>query len=130
MAAVQTVGWIGSGKMGAPIGARLKDAGSRVTALCRNAEAEARATMHGFEVARTLASHQQIYVDMSTVSPEASARVANALATPQCAYLKAPVSRGPRRAELFRANGGEGASSLKGSAGHLNFVPQDLKAAF
>ena len=125
MAAIHTVGWIGLGKMGVPICTRLKSAGFRVTALCRNANAEALATIHGFEVARTISetakgadvvvsaisddhalldivlgesgletclSHQQIYVDMSTVSPEASARVANALKTPRCTYLRAPVS--------------------------------------
>jgi 3-hydroxyisobutyrate dehydrogenase-like beta-hydroxyacid dehydrogenase len=34
----------------------------------------------------------QIYVDMSTVSPQASARVAEALSRVGCAYLRAPVS--------------------------------------
>jgi len=37
-------------------------------------------------------SPPQIYVDMSTVSPDASARVAAALASNQIAYLRAPVS--------------------------------------
>ena len=35
---------------------------------------------------------EQIYVDMSTVSPEASAQVAEALSPVGCAYLRAPVS--------------------------------------
>ncbi len=34
----------------------------------------------------------QIYVDTSTVSPEASSRVAQALSSTGCAYLRAPVS--------------------------------------
>lgn len=37
-------------------------------------------------------TREQIYVDMSTVSPDASARVAGALGTNRCAYLRAPVS--------------------------------------
>jgi 3-hydroxyisobutyrate dehydrogenase-like beta-hydroxyacid dehydrogenase len=37
-------------------------------------------------------NRQQIYVDMSTVSPEASAKVAEALSRIGCAYLRAPVS--------------------------------------
>ena len=125
MAAIHNVGWIGLGKMGVPICIRLKGAGFRVTALCRNAGAEAVARTHGFEIAHTIAeaakgadvvvsaisddhalvdialgagglnsclSHEQIYLDMSTVSPDASARVASALKSNQCAYLRAPVS--------------------------------------
>src|ERR1700677_611032 len=37
-------------------------------------------------------SREQVYVDMSTVSPEASARVAEALSRIGCVYLRAPVS--------------------------------------
>lgn len=111
--------------MGLPICLRLKDPGFHVTALCRNADAEAVAAANGFSVARTIAdtakgaavvvsaisddralldvisaagglkdflNREQTYIDISTVSPDASARVAEALATNQCAYLRAPVS--------------------------------------
>jgi 3-hydroxyisobutyrate dehydrogenase-like beta-hydroxyacid dehydrogenase len=37
-------------------------------------------------------SREQVYIDTSTVSPEASARVAEALGPTGCAYLRAPVS--------------------------------------
>jgi 3-hydroxyisobutyrate dehydrogenase-like beta-hydroxyacid dehydrogenase len=37
-------------------------------------------------------SREQIYIDASTVSPEASARVAEALSHIGCSYLRAPVS--------------------------------------
>jgi 3-hydroxyisobutyrate dehydrogenase-like beta-hydroxyacid dehydrogenase len=37
-------------------------------------------------------SREQVYIDMSTVSPEASVRVAEALSRIECAYLRAPVS--------------------------------------
>jgi 3-hydroxyisobutyrate dehydrogenase-like beta-hydroxyacid dehydrogenase len=37
-------------------------------------------------------SREQVYIDMSTVSPEASARVAEALSHIGCGYLRAPVS--------------------------------------
>jgi 3-hydroxyisobutyrate dehydrogenase-like beta-hydroxyacid dehydrogenase len=41
----------------------------------------------------------QIYIDMSTVSPEASGRVAEALSHVGCAYLRAPVSGSTATAE-------------------------------
>ena len=41
---------------------------------------------------RDCLSREQIYIDMSTVSPEASARVAEVLSPIGCAYLRAPVS--------------------------------------
>jgi 3-hydroxyisobutyrate dehydrogenase-like beta-hydroxyacid dehydrogenase len=37
-------------------------------------------------------SREQVFVDMSTVSPDMSARVAQALSPVGCAYLRAPVS--------------------------------------
>jgi 3-hydroxyisobutyrate dehydrogenase-like beta-hydroxyacid dehydrogenase len=37
-------------------------------------------------------SREQVYVDMSTVSPDASARVADVFSRIGCAYLRAPVS--------------------------------------
>ena len=125
MGVLNTIGWIGLGKMGLPICIRLKNAGFHVTAFCRNANAEAVAAANGFAVARTLAdtakdadvvvsaisddpalldivlgagglkdclTHSQTYIDTSTVSPDASARVAEALTPNRCAYLRAPVS--------------------------------------
>ena len=37
-------------------------------------------------------SREQVYIDTSTVSPDASARVAEVLSRIRCAYLRAPVS--------------------------------------
>jgi 3-hydroxyisobutyrate dehydrogenase-like beta-hydroxyacid dehydrogenase len=114
------IGWIGMGKIGLPICKRLLGAGFRVRVLCRNGATESIATSNGFEVARTIFetatgapisddtalvditladgglkdcfSREQVYIDMSTVSPEASAQVAEALSRMGCVYLRAPVS--------------------------------------
>jgi len=116
------IGWIGMGKMGLPICVRLRGAGFPIRVLCRNPAAAAVATANGFEVARTIAdaakgadvvvsaisddkallvvvdglkqvlSREQVYIDISTVSPDASAEVAAGLAPNGCAYLRAPVS--------------------------------------
>lgn len=119
---VTSVGWIGLGKMGLPICRRLQAAGIVVTVLARNDASAAKAEAEGFQVFRKreqLASADvvisavphddaliglmtpdllaalrppQIFIDISTVSPDVSARVANALIATGTQYLRAPVS--------------------------------------
>lgn len=114
------IGWIGVGRMGTPIGQRLLDAGATLT-VCDVDPTRAHA-LPGARVAATPAAlaaaadvlfsmipddaalravadelvpavaHRHTYVDMSTVSPGASAAVATLLAPTGCAYLRCPVS--------------------------------------
>ena len=118
----QTIGWIGLGKMGVPMSSNLLKAGYPVTVWNRTADktkpcAEAGATVAGSlaelaganEViismisddpvlesvaAEVMASAKagSIFIDMSTVSPPASARVAKAAEAKGIKYLRAPVS--------------------------------------
>lgn len=118
----RTVGWIGLGKMGLPICRRLKAAGVVVTVLARNdagaakAEAEGHSFCHKLEQlgnADVIVSAvpddaalagimtpaflgalrpSQIFIDISTVSPAASADVAHRLAPTGARYLRVPVS--------------------------------------
>jgi len=121
----RSVGWIGLGKMGAPMATNLVTSGHPVSVYNRTAERAETLVEMG---ARYLASLEQlgaasdvifsmiaddsalfditvgkggvfqtmkeksIFVDMSTVSPSASARVAAAAREYDIAYLRAPVS--------------------------------------
>ena len=116
------VGFIGLGKMGLPICRRLREAGVSVTVFARNAERAAHAEAEGFPTTDSLAtlagqdvlitavpddaaltglmradllaalSPEKTFIDLSTVSPAASAAVAEALAPSGAAYLRIPVS--------------------------------------
>jgi 3-hydroxyisobutyrate dehydrogenase-like beta-hydroxyacid dehydrogenase len=122
MGEVRSVGWIGLGKMGLPICRRLAESGFDVTVFGRNDAGAARAGAEGFAVCRSLADLAaadvvvsavpddpallglmtadflaalkpgQVFVDISTVSPAASAEVARALAPTGALYLRIPVS--------------------------------------
>jgi 3-hydroxyisobutyrate dehydrogenase len=116
------IGWIGLGKMGLPICRRLRDAGFGVGVLARDDERAARARGEGFDpiaswqslgryrviiaavpddpalvglmrpefLAELTAEH--ILIDLSTVSPDASAEVAETVGPTGARYLRAPVS--------------------------------------
>lgn len=120
--AVQSVGWIGLGKMGLPICRRLRTAGFQVTVFARNDAGAAKAEAEEFPICRSLDGlagsqvivsaipddaallglmtdaflaalrRDHVFVDISTVSPRASAEVAGRLASSQAQYLRAPVS--------------------------------------
>jgi 3-hydroxyisobutyrate dehydrogenase-like beta-hydroxyacid dehydrogenase len=122
MADKQKIGWIGLGKMGDPMSQNLLKAGYQVTVWNRSQEkakavVDAGATLVGSiaEVVKQsdvvismisddpvlesvsaevfgAAAKGTIYIDMSTVSPVASARVAEAAAKAGVKYLRAPVS--------------------------------------
>jgi len=115
------IGWIGLGKMGAPMALNLVAAGFPVTVYNRTAArtepltaagARALPTIAGLAVASDIvvsminddpaletvaaevlaaAAPGLVYADMSTVSPTASARVAAAAAEKGIAYVRAPV---------------------------------------
>ncbi|RMD86904.1 MAG: NAD(P)-dependent oxidoreductase, partial [Alphaproteobacteria bacterium] len=113
------MGWVGLGKMGRPMAARLVSAGHEVTAHRRRPETpalEGAAAMEE-ELARLAAAsgilismisddaaleavadavipamtRGALYIDMSTVSPAASARVAGKAEAKGVDYLRAPV---------------------------------------
>jgi len=122
MADKQKIGWIGLGKMGDPMSQNLLKAGYQVTVWNRSQEkakavVDAGATLVGSiaDVAKQCdvvismisddpalesvsagvfeaAAKGTIYIDMSTVSPVASARVAAAAEKAGVKYLRAPVS--------------------------------------
>jgi len=115
------IGWIGLGKMGAPMALNLVAAGFDLTVYNRTDARTAPLAEAGAGVAATMAdlaaasdivvsminddaaleavaaevlaaaSPGTIYVDMSTVSPAASARVARRAADRRIAYVRAPV---------------------------------------
>lgn len=115
------IGWIGLGKMGAPMAMNLVAAGFPVTVYNRTAARTAPLAQAGARVAATIAelaaasdivvsminddaaleevasavlaaaAPDAIYADMSTVTPAASARVAAAAAGKGIAYVRAPV---------------------------------------
>jgi len=117
-----TLGWIGAGRMGTPLCRRLLAAGAtmwvtdtdpaRVEALAKegaNAAATAAAVAEQaaiilsmvpndlalLAVARDVAETirpGQVFIDLSTVSPAASARVAELMAARGADYLRCPVS--------------------------------------
>jgi 3-hydroxyisobutyrate dehydrogenase-like beta-hydroxyacid dehydrogenase len=125
MTAGQKLGWIGLGKMGAPICQRLMTAGYNVTAMVRNDAGERRASSFGIPSVRTTAelaaaatvvftavsddaalddlvfgtgdlggllTEGHKFIEGSTVSPAASARVALALEASRTPYIRAPFS--------------------------------------
>ena len=119
------IAWIGAGKMGLPICKRLKAAGHEVFVLARRPEQSELLQAHGFTVecnVRALVKDVDIiftcvsddkaledvavnhdmaaptYIDMSTVSPDLSAKVAAHLSA-GTAYLRAPVSGSTTLAE-------------------------------
>jgi 3-hydroxyisobutyrate dehydrogenase-like beta-hydroxyacid dehydrogenase len=117
-----TVGWIGLGKMGLPICRRLAAAGIGVTVLARNDAGAATAEAENFAFTRSVSELAaadvivsavpddaallgivnpdlasalrpgQIFADISTVSPAASAEIAGRLAPSGVRYLRIPVS--------------------------------------
>lgn len=119
---MESIGWIGLGKMGLPICRRLAAAGKRVTVYARNEQAEAKARAEGFATCRSLdalatqdiilsaipddaalrglmiadflqaLSVGAIFMDISTVSPAASAEVAAMLEGAGVQYIRMPVS--------------------------------------
>jgi 3-hydroxyisobutyrate dehydrogenase len=125
----QTLGWIGAGRMGTPLCRRLLAAGTtlhvtdpdhaRVSALAAEgahpaataaAVAEQASVTFSMvpndlallavaqDVARTIRPGQ-VFVDLSTVSPAASARVAELMAERGADYLRCPVSGSTATAE-------------------------------
>jgi len=120
--AKQSIGWIGLGKMGAPMALNLVRAGFPVTVYNRAAARTAPLAEAGAKTASSIAgltaasdivvsmiaddpalsevaakvlaaaAPGAIYADMSTVSPAASSRVAAAAAEKGIAYVRAPVS--------------------------------------
>lgn len=118
----QKLGWIGVGTMGSPMSKRLVDAGYEVTVYNRTREKTKEVAEKGAKVADTIpelaaacevvfsmisdspalevvggqilqtAKPGTVYIDMSTVSPEASARVGQACAEKGVQFLRAPVS--------------------------------------
>jgi 3-hydroxyisobutyrate dehydrogenase-like beta-hydroxyacid dehydrogenase len=109
------IGWIGLGKMGLPICERLAAEGFPVTALSRSAERRERATRAGVRSASGIVAAisddaalldivfkthglketltaSQIFVEISTVSPNASRRVAEVMAAIGVDYVRSPVS--------------------------------------
>src|SRR6476620_8053478 len=119
---IKTIGWIGLGKMGLPICRRLTEAGFGVTVYARNEASAAKATAEGFAIERDLGKlasadvvisaitddtallgfatpdfikalrSGQIVIDISTVSPTASAELAARISPTGASYLRAPVS--------------------------------------
>jgi 3-hydroxyisobutyrate dehydrogenase-like beta-hydroxyacid dehydrogenase len=119
---LRKVGWIGLGKMGLPICRRLTAAGFGLTTFARNEASAAKAEAEGFFYCRNLEELAaadvilsavpddaalcgimtsgfvaalrpgRIFIDISTVSPAASAEVARKLAPSGVHYLRAPVS--------------------------------------
>jgi len=119
------IAWIGAGKMGLPVCKRLKAAGHDMQILARRPEQADSLHALGFATASTVSAATQgadvvfscvsddraladvvlnnpiaahYFVDMSTVSPELSARVASHLPA-TTAYLRAPVSGSTALAE-------------------------------
>lgn len=118
----QKIGWIGLGKMGAPMALNLVKAGFPVTVYNRGAGKAEKLANAGAATAASIAelaagsdivismvsddpaleavaaqvlgsaAPGTIYADMTTVSPAASARVAQAAAARRIAYVRAPVS--------------------------------------
>jgi len=117
----RNIGWIGLGKMGAPMALNLVKAGFPVTVYNRTAARTAPLAEAGAGVAASIAALAAssdiivsminddpaldavaaevlaaakpgaVYADMSTVSPAASSRVAAAAAEKGIAYVRAPV---------------------------------------
>lgn len=119
---MKKIGWIGVGTMGKPMSMRLVDAGYEVTVYNRTPEKTKEVAAKGAKVAQSIpelaaanevvfsmiadspaleevgalvtqsAKPGTVFIDMSTVSPEASARVGQACAEKGIKFLRAPVS--------------------------------------
>ncbi len=128
------IGWIGAGKMGAPMCANLLAAGFALTVFNPTRAKLAPLVAEGAQAAESVAAAARaplvvsmisddaalrtvalgeagvlanapagaVYVDMSTVSPAASAEVAAAAEARGIAYLRAPVSGGVALAEAAK----------------------------
>ena len=120
MKQIQKIGFIGLGKMGLPMTRNLVKSGYRVTVWNRTADkcrevkgtqiadsisglatdqdvtismiSDDAALLHVSKQVLATPSKGSIYIDMSTVSPTASAQVATACASKGVIYLRAPVS--------------------------------------
>lgn len=115
----QRIGWIGLGEMGPPIRKRLAAQGFKVTALTRNQDGRdrvARANLRGASSVRGVVDGAQIvvsavsddaaladivfqdgglaqiFVEMGTVSPNTSRRVAEATSGTGMDYVRSPIS--------------------------------------
>lgn len=129
MAEKQTIGWIGLGKMGQPMAKNLIKAGYQVTGYAYKPAARQAVIQAGGQAEETISALVQkvdvvismipddailnsvstevfsaakpdtVYIDMSTVSPMASEKVAMAAADKNIAYLRAPVSGSTALAE-------------------------------
>ena len=115
------IGWIGAGKMGLPICQRLKTAGHNVVVLARNDAAAQNLRQADLEPVNSIAAlcknadvafssipddaallqildgvaslkEGSTYIDISTVSPNASKQVAMTLGKGKISYLRSPVS--------------------------------------
>ena len=125
----QNIGWIGLGKMGQPMARNLIQAGFPVTGYDVIPAARQALTQAGGQAEESISALAQkvdvvvsmipddailesvsgevfsavkpgsVYIDMSTVSPMASAEVAKAAADQNIAYLRAPVSGSTALAE-------------------------------
>ncbi len=115
------IGWMGAGKMGLPICQRLKAAGHHVVALARSEASAQKLLDAGLESSPSISEICKMgdvvfssisddaalldilssvtamksgstFIDMSTVSPNASAKVDDALVGQKISYLRSPVS--------------------------------------
>jgi 3-hydroxyisobutyrate dehydrogenase-like beta-hydroxyacid dehydrogenase len=122
MAAKARIAWIGLGRIGLPMAARLAAAGWTVAGFDLSAERRAMAKGRGIEAAETaqaaleeasflftsLPTHEPVasflrkgvtLVETSTISPQASAGIAKAAAAKGVPYLRSPISGSTALAE-------------------------------
>jgi 3-hydroxyisobutyrate dehydrogenase-like beta-hydroxyacid dehydrogenase len=111
----KTIGFIGVGRMGRHMSARMMAAGHRLVVYDTDARALQQATAHGAFVAHSAAdaasqaemvfasviagSKVKTFVDLSTTGPKVAAEVAQALGERGIVAVDAPVSGGPAGAE-------------------------------
>src|ERR687886_492182 len=95
------IGFVGIGKMGAPMAERLLAAGFEVHAFNRSRAPVEQVYQEMFEHARA----GQIYADHSTVSVGQSRRCAEAAHARRADFLDAPVSGGPAGAQAGTLTG-------------------------
>src|ERR1022692_3941500 len=111
------IGWLGTGRMGTAMAARLIDAGEHVTVWNRTGSQTEPLAPRGAGGAGTpgglLAAPRrpEVIVDCSTVSADVSARVREAAERAGVAFLAAPVSGNPQ------VVAGGGGRPLRGGAG-------------
>ena len=141
---IRSVGWIGLGKMGLPICRRLTGAGFELSTFARNDASAAKARAEGFSHCSSLEEiaaadvvisavpddsalfglmmpgfigalrQGQVFIDISTVSPAASAEVARLMGPAGVDYLRAPVS----------------GSTVHAASGQLTVMVSGPRAAF